>query len=42
MMAITPFQRQIPPAMERHSSTAEAAPSMAAEPTAPMVPAYSP
>ena len=35
MTAITPFQRQITPAIERHSSTAAAAPSMAAEPTAP-------
>jgi len=39
---ITPLHRHMMPAMERHSSTAAAAPSMAADPTAPMVPWSSP
>ena len=41
-MDITPFHRHMIPAMLRHSSTAAAAPSIAAEPTAPMVPFSSP
>ena len=42
MTSITPIQRHSIPAMERHSSTAAAAPSMAAAATAPLCPVHSP
>ena len=42
MMDMTPLHRHRTPAMLRHSSTAAAAPSSAAFPTAPMVPLHIP